>query len=104
VITIAHSAATVDHDDRYPGVVDHPGLLGGSIPWGNDGTVQRVASQLGYGEKPVRAWVSQADIDNGEKPGTSSAGAEKIRRLEQENKELERANEILRGCPDRRGF
>lgn len=44
----------------------------------------------------MRAWVRQADIDDGEKPGLTSEQAERLRALEQENKELERANEILR--------
>ena len=60
------------------------------------GTVGRVARQLGYGEESVRAWVKQADIDQGAKPGTTTAEAEHIKALEQENKELRRANEILK--------
>jgi transposase-like protein len=60
------------------------------------GTVQRVAQQLGYGVESVRAWVHQADIDEGAKPGVTSEQAERIKALEQENKELKRANEILR--------
>ena len=60
------------------------------------GTIGRVARQLGYGEESVRSWVRQADIDEGEKPGVTSEQAERIKALEQENKELKRANEILR--------
>jgi len=60
------------------------------------GTIQRVAHQLGDGVASVRSWVPQADIDEGERPGVTSAQAERIRQLEQENKELKRANEILR--------
>ena len=60
------------------------------------GTVGRVARQLGYGEESVRAWVRQADIDEGAKPAVSTEQAERIRALEQENRELRRANEILR--------
>jgi len=60
------------------------------------GTVQRVAAQLGYGVESVRSWVHQADIDAGQKPGVTTAEAEKIKALEQENRELKRANEILR--------
>ena len=37
------------------------------------GTVQRVASQLGYGTESVRLWVRQADIDDGHAPGVSSS-------------------------------
>ena len=62
----------------------------------DQGTVTRVARQLGYGEDSVRAWVRQADIDAGVKAGTTTADAERIKQLEQENKELRRANEILR--------
>ena len=60
------------------------------------GTVYRVARQLGYGIESVRAWVRQADIDEGVTAGTTSAEAERIKRLEQENRELRRANEILK--------
>ena len=60
------------------------------------GTVKRVAAQLGYGVESVRAWVRQADIDEGRVGGTTTADAERIKKLEQENKELKRSNEILR--------
>jgi transposase-like protein len=60
------------------------------------GTVQRVASQLGYGVESVRSWVRQADIDDGQVAGVSTADAEELRRLRQEVRELRRANEILR--------
>jgi transposase len=60
------------------------------------GSVQRVATQLGYGLESVRMWVRQADIDDGAKPGVTSVDADRIRRLEQENRELRRANEILK--------
>lgn len=60
------------------------------------GTVQRVARQLGYGIESVRSWVRQADIDDGHAPGVSTAEARKLRELEQEVRELRRANEILK--------
>ena len=59
------------------------------------GTVQRVAAQLGYGIESVRSWVRQADIDDGRVAGVSTAEAARIKALEQENRELRRANEIL---------
>ena len=62
------------------------------------GTVQRIASQLGYGVESVRAWVRQADIDGGVKPGVSSDEAARIKALEQEVKELRRANAILKSA------
>jgi putative transposase len=52
------------------------------------GTVKRVAAQLGYGIESVRSWVRQADIDEGVSPGTTTAEAERIKRLEQENREF----------------
>ena len=62
------------------------------------GTVKRVADQLGYGVESVRSWVRQADIDDGAMPGTTTADAERIKSLEQENRELRRANAILKSA------
>ena len=62
----------------------------------DDGAVRRVAEQLGYGVESVRSWVKQSDIDDGMTPGVTTAEAERIKELEQENRELRRANEILR--------
>ena len=60
------------------------------------GTVQRIAAQLGYGTGSVRSWVRQADIDDGHIPGVTTAEARRLAELEQENRELKRANEILK--------
>jgi transposase len=60
------------------------------------GTVQRVARQLGYGVESVRTWVRQADIDDGYAPGLSTSESQRVKDLEQENRELKRANEILK--------
>jgi transposase len=60
------------------------------------GTIKRVADQLGYGVESVRLWVRQADIDDGDAAGMSTADRAKLKTLEQENKELRRANEILK--------
>ncbi len=60
------------------------------------GAVKRVAEQLGIGVESVRLWVKQADIDAGETPGTTTAEQRRVRELEQENRELRRANDILR--------
>jgi transposase len=61
-----------------------------------EGAVRRVAEQLGYGVESVRSWVKQADIDAGLTGGTTTADIERIKRLEQENRELRRTNEILK--------
>lgn len=59
-------------------------------------TVQRVAAQLGYGTESVRSWVKQADGDDGHTVGVSTSEAARVAALEQENRELRRANEILK--------
>ena len=60
------------------------------------GMITRVAAQLGCGVESLRTWVRQADIDAGEVPGTTSEDKVRIRALEQEVRELRRANEILK--------
>jgi len=62
------------------------------------GAVQRVARQLGYGVETVRKWANQADVDAGERAGVTTEENARIRRLEQENRELRRANEILKSA------
>ncbi len=41
----------------------------------SQGTVARVAAQLDIGVESLRSWVRQAEIDGGERPGTSSVEA-----------------------------
>jgi len=60
------------------------------------GTVVRIADQLGYCVEPLRRWVAQAEVDAGDAPGMSGAERLKMRKLEQENRELRRSNEILK--------
>jgi transposase len=64
----------------------------------DQGTVYRVAKQLGYGPESVRAWVRRADIDEGVTAGTTAAEAERVKALEQEVRELRRANAILKSA------
>ena len=60
------------------------------------GTVKRVADQLGYGVESVRLWVRQADVDDGSAPGVTTVETAQVRELQQEVRELRRANEILK--------
>ena len=62
------------------------------------GTIQRTADQLGCGVESLRSWVKQTDVDAGSKPGVTTADAARIRELEQENRELKRANAILKSA------
>jgi transposase len=60
------------------------------------GTIQRVADQIGCGVESLRTWVKQADIDEGLEPGVSTAEQTRIGELEQEVRELRRANDLLK--------
>jgi len=62
------------------------------------GVVVRVARQLGVGPESLRSWLRQAEIDSGGRPGTSTADAQRIADLERENRELRRANDILKAA------
>ena len=62
------------------------------------GAVTRVAAQLGFGAESVRKWVARADFDTGAKAGVTTVDAERIKALEQDNRELRRANAILRAA------
>jgi len=62
------------------------------------GAVTRVAKQLGVGVESLRNWVKQADVDAGRRSGTSTADALRIVQLERENRELRRANDILKAA------
>lgn len=60
------------------------------------GAIKRVADQLGVHPEALRTWVRQAEIDDGVRAGTTSEDAKLLAELERENRELRRANEILR--------
>jgi transposase len=62
------------------------------------GAVSRVARQLGIGTESLRNWVKQADVDSGKRPGITTAEQRRIAELERENRELRRANEILKAA------
>jgi transposase-like protein len=54
----------------------------------SQGTVIRVADQLGYDAESVRRWVAQAEIDAGGAAVMSTTDRARMKMLEQENKEL----------------
>ncbi len=58
--------------------------------------INSVASKIGCTPETLRAWINKSEVDEGVKPGTTSDDAERIKTLERENRELKRANEILR--------
>jgi len=65
-------------------------------PVSRPGALQRVGEQLGINPETLRGWVSQAEVDAGARAGTTTAEARRVAELERENRELRRANEILR--------
>lgn len=60
------------------------------------GALKRIADQLGVHPEALRTWVKQAEVDGGVRPGTTTNDAERIAQLERENRELRRANTILK--------
>ena len=62
------------------------------------GVVTRVAIQLGLGSETLRQWVKRAEIDSGERPGLTTDERQRVAELEKENRELRRANEILKAA------
>jgi transposase len=56
----------------------------------------RVGEQLGINRDTLRGWVKQVQIDEGTRAGTTSSDRARLARLEKENRELRRANAILK--------
>jgi transposase len=57
-----------------------------------------IASKFGMTAETLRIWVRRAEVDGGQRPGVTSEEKERIRQLERENRELRRANEILKAA------
>jgi transposase len=55
-----------------------------------------IAAKIGCTAETLRRWVRQAEKDSGERSGVTTAERKRIQALEQEVRELRRANEILR--------
>ena len=60
--------------------------------------ITSVASKFGAVPQTVRSWVRRADVDDGVVDGVSSDERQKIKDLQRENRELRRANEILKAA------
>ena len=61
--------------------------------------MRSVATKLGIGStETVRKWVRQAQVDGGARPGMTTDESAELRRLKAENRELRRANEILKAA------
>ena len=60
------------------------------------GAINSIAGKIGCTAESLRRWVRRAEVEHGERAGMSSSERERLRQLERENRELKRANEILR--------
>jgi transposase len=60
--------------------------------------ISTVAHRLNVHPATLRLWVNQAEVDQGARVGTTTADAARIAELERENRELRRANEILKAA------
>lgn len=58
--------------------------------------VESIAPKIGCVPQTLLDWVKRTEMDAGSRPGTTMAEAQRIKDLERENKELRRANDILR--------
>ncbi|MFJ9373279.1 transposase [Streptomyces sp. NPDC101455] len=67
-------------------------------PADRTGAIRRIADQLGIHPEALRTWVKRAETDEGVRPGTTSQDGARIAELERENRELRRANSILKSA------
>ncbi len=55
-----------------------------------------IASKIGCTAETLRKWVRQAERDTGQRAGLTTDEKQRLKELERENRELRRANEILK--------
>jgi transposase len=58
--------------------------------------VESIAGKIGCVPQTLHTWVRQHEVDAGQREGVSTAEAQRIKELERENRELRKANEILK--------
>jgi transposase len=61
-------------------------------------TIQSIAGKIGMSPETLRKWVRQAERDGGLRPGLTTDERSRLKELERENRELRRANEILKSA------
>jgi transposase len=62
------------------------------------GVIGRIARQLDVGTESLRYWVRRAEVERGERAGTSASDQQRLKDQERELRELRRANEILKAA------
>ena len=58
--------------------------------------VESIAPKIGCVPQTLLEWVKRVEVDTGVRDGVTTAEAQRVKELERENKELRRANEILK--------
>ena len=72
-----------EHQQEYPS------------PWA---AVTSIAAKCGMTPETLRKWVRRAEVDAGARPGLTTDERQRLSELERENRELRRANEILKSA------
>jgi transposase-like protein len=83
---------TIEFKERAVRLVDEQ-VKSGESQWA---AMQSISTKLGCTPETLRRWVRRAERDAGKRPGLTSEEHERLKALERENRELKRANEILR--------
>jgi transposase len=58
--------------------------------------IESIAPKIGCVPQTLNEWVKQAEVNSGQRAGTTTSDAQRIKELEREVKELRRANDILK--------
>jgi len=58
--------------------------------------IRSMAEKLGCTAETLRRWVRQDERDHGRRPGLTTDERQRLKELERENRDLKRANDILR--------
>ena len=72
-----------EHQDEYPS------------QWK---AIESIAQKLDINRETLRVWVRRAEVDDGRRPGLTTDERVRMKELERENRELRRANEILKAA------
>jgi transposase len=60
--------------------------------------ITSIAAKCGMTAETLRKWVRRAEVDAGRRPGLTTDERKRLQELERENRELRRANEILKSA------
>jgi transposase len=58
--------------------------------------IRSIAEKIGCSPESLRKWLRRTEVDSGSRSGVTSDERARMKDLEKENRELRRANEILR--------